>query len=345
MENSAFGFHDGEAFSFLGKQETGGRGFDVRSILESKDAAVWIAGNADTARITRDGLYQAISHATDSQRFNTVGAFQDSQGRVWLGTANQGVLYWQAGTIAKLPDPTVGSLVVHCFAEDADGQIFIGTQSGLFRYATNLEQQESYLVGDDIRALLTDRHGALWIGTTGNGLFRLLNGELSSIRNTDGLAGGAVRALAQDREGSIWVGTTEGLSQVTDVKFPTQPVVDDSHVRPVIAVGASPRGGIWAAHNEGVTYIDGRTAPKLYSTESGLSAASFKRVFEASNGDVYIVGGSSTLMVLSGGKVVAEHQADNLVVGMAEDAPGVVVSGGGTLFRAGTGNLTPYPFQ
>ena len=67
-------------------------------------------------------------------------------------------------------------------------------------------------------------------------------------------------------------------------------------------------------------------------------------MFEASDGDVYLVSGINNLAIFSGGKVVTNYEASNMVVGLAEDAHGVVVSVGGSLFRASRSFFTPYPF-
>jgi hypothetical protein len=68
-------------------------------------------------------------------------------------------------------------------------------------------------------------------------------------------------------------------------------------------------------------------------------------VFEAGNGDLYLVSGSTKLVVFSGEKVVATHQANNMVVGLAEDAHGVVASVGRSLYREApiTSRLTFLP--
>jgi PAS domain S-box-containing protein len=68
-------------------------------------------------------------------------------------------------------------------------------------------------------------------------------------------------------------------------------------------------------------------------------------VFEASNGDLYLICFIQTLAILSPErKLVAVHTNSTLIVGMAEDAHGVVVSVGGELFRAGTNYFQPYAF-
>jgi signal transduction histidine kinase len=76
----------------------------------------------------------------------------------------------------------------------------------------------------------------------------------------------------------------------------------------------------------------------------GLPKPYAKRVFEARNGDVYVVNGYRDLAIFSGGKIATVHPAKNMVVGMAEDPHGVVVSVGGELYRAGVDQFRPYEF-
>jgi ligand-binding sensor domain-containing protein len=226
--------------------------------------------------------------------------------------------------------------------EDLKGQIWLGTGKGLCCYNSNLEKQEIPYIPWEIKALLVDRHDVLWIGTSGQGLVRYQNGQYDSLRKTDGLTGDYVQSLAEDREGSLWIGTRDGLSQLTDVKFPTHQAAEDPTAKDALAVSASHKGGIWVGSSTGFTYFDGKL--KTYGLEAGLTDPYTKRVFEARNGDVYLVSGKNTLAVFSGGKVVATYPAPNMVVGMAEDAQDVVVSVGGYLYRAGTNYFTPYIF-
>jgi PAS domain S-box-containing protein len=212
----------------------------------------------------------------------------------------------------------------------------------LFCYDTNLVRKEIPVPFAEVRALLAERNGTVWIGTTGQGLALYRHGDYSFLRKTNGLASDYVRSLAQDREGSLWVGTREGLSQLTDVKFTTQPASENTGQQDALAVGASRKGGIWVGSSGGLTYFDGK--PKTYGVEAGLSNLYTKRVFEASNGDVYLVSGVKNLVIFADGKVVTNYEATNMVAGMAEDAQGVVVSVGGSLYRAGRDYFRPYPF-
>ena len=343
LEHSAFGFHDGRSFSFSGKEAWGKLDMNVRSIMESKEGTLWLAAERQASRLIRGGDYEEVLGSSAEAVINILCGYQDSRGRIWFGTDRKGVYYWQGGKITKLPDASLDAAIVFSMAEDQYGQIWIGTGTGLYCYNSTLQRKEIPPLIEEVLALLVDRDGVLWIGTTGRGLARYREGTYTFFRKTDGLADDHVKALAEDKEGSLWIGTRDGLSQLTDVKFPTQPAAEDPSVKDGLAVCASRKGGLWVGSSAGVTYFDGK--PKTYSTEAGLPNPYVKRVFEASNGDLYLVSGGKDLVVFSGNRAVVTHSATNMVVGMADDAQGVVVSVGGSLYRAGTNYFRPYEFN
>ena len=68
--------------------------------------------------------------------------------------------------------------------------------------ATNLPQE-------GVAALLEDRRGRLWIGTTGQGLVRMEAdaGSFTRLGKADGLLSEWIMALYEDTAGTLWIGT------------------------------------------------------------------------------------------------------------------------------------------
>jgi PAS domain S-box-containing protein len=345
LENSAFGFYDGQSFSLRSRTNAEMAVLNVRSILEAKDGTVWLAAQEQAGRLNRSGELEPVlkSDSATNLFLNVLCGYEDRHGRLWFGTADQGVYCWQDGKITRLSDPKLNATSVLGIAEDGNGKIWVGTSIGLFCYDASLQRQEIPPLYEEVRALLVDRQGVLWIGTSGRGLARYQQGTYGFLERTDGLASDYVKAIAEDHEGNLWVGTRDGISQISDVKFPIQHAAEDLKVKDAIGVGPSQRGGVWIASSGGVTRFDPKT--KTYTTQSGLTNSYVKRVFEASNGDLYVVNGTHNLVVFSSGKVVATYAAPNMIVGMAEDEQGVVVSVGGKLYRAGTNYFRPYTFN
>ena len=98
--------------------------------------------------------------------------------------------------------------IIFSIAQTPDGYLWIGTDSGLFRFDGVRSvpwhpPAGSRLPGSDIRSLRVARDGRLWIGTA-RGLASLKDGRLTPYPEFDGHF---IEALLEDREGTIWVGS------------------------------------------------------------------------------------------------------------------------------------------
>lgn len=106
-------------------------------------------------------------------------------------------------------------------------------------------------------ALLEDRHGALWIGTTISGLFRFADGRFENVP----ISHREVVNLLEDREGNLWIGTSGGgLNQVRSRAFRIEGEATGVPFRAVQALCEDPAGGLWAISQDGIPVrrVDGR---------------------------------------------------------------------------------------
>ncbi|MBI4750007.1 MAG: response regulator [Acidobacteria bacterium] len=113
---------------------------------------------------------------------------------------------------------------VRCFAQDQEGYIWIGTESGLNRYNgisfdvfRHKSNDPHSLAFDFVSALYCDRKGRLWIGTYEQGLdlFDPLTGSFKHY--LDGVFRGpfqrnsVIACITEDASGKLWIGTQHGL--------------------------------------------------------------------------------------------------------------------------------------
>ena len=337
--SGSFGFYDGRGgFSKPDPAPSADPHMSIITLAEARDGALWVGSDSGVVRYLK-GNPSASLFEDRLQAIRAVS--EDSQERVWLVTVGHGLHYWQAGEIRPFPDDTLRRAAIVDAVEDRQGRIWVGTTAGLRCYDSHFQRQEIPPFASEVNALLVDRHGVLWIGTVADGIACFKEGAFSFLRQSDGLVNNHVTSLFEDREGSLWVGTREGLSQLTDVKFPIYSAAQGLLGGLCHGVSASARGGLWIATSRGVSYFDG-TSPTNYPIEAGLSDRYIKRAFEARDGDVYLINGDRGIDILAGEKVVATFANDNWPTAMAEDGDGVVVAVAGTLFRISRDGMVPY---
>ncbi|GAB57530.1 sensor histidine kinase [Rheinheimera nanhaiensis] len=129
-------------------------------------------------RFSRLGVDDGLPNAT------IYSVKQDSNGFLWLGSTNSGLLRF-------------------------DGYRFV-------EFAVLTEAELAIQQTPDVGVVLIDAQDNIWAGTWGLGLSKLVPGSSAPLRYTQaqGLAGNYIQSLLQDKQGRIWVGTTTGLSRI-----------------------------------------------------------------------------------------------------------------------------------
>ena len=219
---------DGVRFTVLSARDTPGLvNDDVSSLLVDREGALWIGtrgGGVVRARAPAkagEGLYTTFRVKDGLAHDFVVALHEDASGDVWVGTRGGGVrVIGHAGGIRiyrredGLPGDTAWAI-----EDDGEGGTWLGTDGGLAHFQrgafTTLGVREG-LTHPVVQSLHRTGDGALWIGTKGGGLDRLLGGAIEAIGAREGLARTSVLAIASDRDGNTWIGTDgDGIFRIT----------------------------------------------------------------------------------------------------------------------------------
>jgi signal transduction histidine kinase/ligand-binding sensor domain-containing protein len=216
---------------------------DVRFTWTS--AAVVSDRNGNLYALAREGLFRFDAAASLTSQAEArpkdfpeqagrpfYRAFSSSDGKVWFGlrgyTEQNGLLRYdpQTGvfedmsTIAGYPKGKPPA----SFAEDRAGNLWFGFYGvgGIVKYdGTQFREFEVGL--ENARgtlALLTDKRGRLWIGSTSHGVLRIADPTtvpfaIERLTEDNGLSSNNVRALVDDEAGNVYVGTVRGVDRVS----------------------------------------------------------------------------------------------------------------------------------
>jgi len=279
-----------------------------------------------------DGVkFVTINHIYDS-KYNFVSArviFQDSLENIWVGSNDEGVVcIGNDGSVSSfrmengLPNNSVRSI-----AEDDDGNIWVGTASGV-AYITK-SQEVVHPAGlaeyDDesliVQKLYCDTAGRIWLcGSLPGSIYCYSGGKFDRYTGITKIKNPVVRTVAQDSKGAFWFGVSphyvvciDGTGEtVLDVGHGKQPgtvvntIVQDSH------------RNIWIGLDSGVAvYHDGIIS--FYDKSNGLCDNNANKIIEDREGNIWIATDRGGVHKLSTGKFVTVRM-DTTVNSICEDS-------------------------
>ncbi|HEY0779791.1 MAG TPA: two-component regulator propeller domain-containing protein, partial [Gemmatirosa sp.] len=251
------------------------------------------------------------------------------------------VAFAGASLHAQDPGPTLAQLAhrawtirdgapggVAALAQSADGFLWIGTRTGLYRFdGVRFEEFEppsgQALLSRSVSALLPLPDGSFWVGYSFGGVSLLAGGHVVSYGARDGLPAGTVAAFARDSDGGVWAATTTGLARFSGGAWRRVGVERGFPGGLTSDLLVDRRGVLWASEITGV-FVLPRGARRFVWRARSLDVApgGFGMPREAPDGSVW--GASATLGIVplsdsSGGPPRAETYRTRGVEGFLID--------------------------
>jgi len=162
--------------------------------------------------------------------------------------------------------------------EDRESRLWCGTKDGLARLDRRLERFSFYRNGEEgpattdrnqeVRAILEDRSGMLWVGSYGGGLGVYDPGKDrftyygDDPKNAVGLNDDIVNTIYEDRAGTLWFGTVDAGAYKLDrsrkpfVQYLHNPRSGSLNSTTVSALLEDHAGTVWLGTSEGLVRFD-----------------------------------------------------------------------------------------
>lgn len=270
---------------------------NVYTVCEDTTGIPWVGTRGG-------GLYIGDTHwayrADDATSLASDEIFillQDREGRMWIGTFGGGldlaVSDGKGGyTFRHFFNEYYGQKRIRVLLEDRNGWIWAGTSDGIFVFRPErlLKDATDYyhynrtngaLYSDEIRSLMQDSQGNIWISESGNGFAICMpDKDYGKLRFThygvsDGLVNNMVQAFAEDKKGQVWITTEYGVScfdlaseTFSNYFFFTRIL---SNVYNETAILTLPDGRVMMGANQGVTIVN----PVQIKTDLHVPAVTF----------------------------------------------------------------------
>jgi signal transduction histidine kinase/ligand-binding sensor domain-containing protein/DNA-binding response OmpR family regulator len=274
---------------FTAVEETFGR--SITALGQASDGGLWVGTRENGVAIYRPGSTPVVQPIDGLPSHRVQALASDGQSGMWVGTLN-GVALVRDGGVARrfgtsdgLPGASARSLW-----RDADG-LWVATDAGLARLVDGrfVPAVRQDCVGSaDLRSVIRDSHGNLWIGANGGGLTRATPaGACATFRSEDGLQNDSPLSLLEDREGNLWVGTNGGgLSRFTDGRFTAYTTAQGLSYNVAFSVLEDRRGDIWMGTLRGLNRLRHGVVTR-FGEDAGI-VGRVRAIHEGPTGSIWI---------------------------------------------------------
>ena len=204
----------------------------VQAVLRDRDGNLWVG--------TRHGLWKRpsgsrafaaapLGTAEESEPAVT-RLYQDSAGRIWIGTHAHGAYMSEAGTTREVretsPISTLQSDSVTAITEATTGEVWLGTDgsgivaveahSGSTRRIHHYPDTPTSLSDDYVYALYRDRSGLVWVANIGaisqhDPQQQAVVTLFGATGRPNGISGKKVYAVSEMPDGRIWLSVGGGI--------------------------------------------------------------------------------------------------------------------------------------
>ncbi|NOS72854.1 MAG: hypothetical protein HOP33_23375 [Verrucomicrobia bacterium] len=200
-------------------------GRPVMGITRTHDGAIWAATEGAGVYRKKGDEWTHFGLNTGLSNLFVWSVMEDNSHHLWAGTWGGGLFRFDGEKFVRQFELAELSEPVTALHESPPGTIWIGTEAGLIRYASNkLERFAGFgdAAAGAVRAIESGAPGEIWFGTQGSGLGRIHDGKFTSYGRAEGLDHNSILSLHYDGEGVLWIGTLEhGVCRFKDGRFIT----------------------------------------------------------------------------------------------------------------------------
>ena len=252
---------------------------------------------------------------TDRISQYVVAAYQDRKGDLWFGTMHDGAVRYDGKTLRCFTEKDgLPTNVVTCFAEDKQGNLWVGTHAGVCNFdgekftrigSANGLPDASRSTALNSVSVQADRDGNIWVGA-GQKVFCSGGESFTEFKmpidvkqaSSYAIVPGRVALRLQDQAGNLWFGTDGFGAYKFDGKAFTHFTKEDGLCsNNVNSIAEDQQGNIWFACMQsyqpkmtgdgGVCRFDGKSFTKFPNVK-GLRKNDIYTIYPTRSGDIWI---------------------------------------------------------
>ncbi len=221
---------------------------------------IWLGSDSDGLYWYSDVDNHSKPHSFSALPKSIRGLVCDHLNQLWVGTVREGLWVVNNGQLKQVLYDQLANGEARSLMVGANNQLWIGGTKGLFSWSVDkLSVFKSPTdVGEiDVRAMVENQDGSIWVGTQGQGLLRFRNTVWERARDARLAESATVWALFKDHLGNIWIGTGgNGLVRLCDGKFDFLNQADGLPVDTIYSILEDDAENLWLGTHSGIIRIN-----------------------------------------------------------------------------------------
>lgn len=210
-------------------------------------------------------------------------------GTVWLTTLNAGLLRVFDSSIERVHTPKGVPTRLAGLARDDTDQWWVGTSGeGLFRVRSRLFGAIGTRWANGVNTVYASDQGSVWAGVYHGGLYQLDDTTQSHWTTDDGLPHSNVVTVAEDASGTLWVGTQTGVARLRENRFVERTRPEGGSFGPVRALYLDPTGTLWITDDHHGLYRYHEGTLERMSISDRLSSVKIPALHLSRDGSLWI---------------------------------------------------------
>jgi ligand-binding sensor domain-containing protein len=189
-----------------------------RALFVDQEGDLWVGTNGHGLNRFKEQVVHMFSQKDGLPNALVMTVLTAHDGTLWVGN-NCGGISWFDGKRFHTIDGFLNTCV-NSLAEDANGDLWIGTYEGVFRRHGSVFTQYSVhegLPGRKVTSIRITGDGSIWIAHNA-GLSRFKDGVFRTYTTADGLSSDRARGI-YEYQGAIWAATVSGLHRLDGDHF------------------------------------------------------------------------------------------------------------------------------
>lgn len=186
---------------------------EANTVLQSSDGYIWIGSYGGLVRY--DGSnFRNFSQEGELTSSSIRSIFEDSNGRLWVGTNEAGVFVFEGGHFTKIEGPEDNSfLCIRDFNEGSDGTVYVASSSGIgeIKDGTLRPYEDEDIKGKTVYSLGIDSMDRIWGAMDGGICAVVKDGKVKGVITSEMVFGeteAQIYCVTDDNEGNIFIGTS-----------------------------------------------------------------------------------------------------------------------------------------